>query len=137
MDDTRWIRWIFALGLLVALPLAACTSEPPTCHPSGTELHIAVAKGTSHVFDTDCMAAPADQAFTIAFRNDDNSPHGAHNITILSEEDGEIVFSGEGLRPGGTSTVYEVQPLAAGNYTFRCDTHPFMDGTFIVEEVSS
>ena len=132
MDDTSWIRWIFALGLLAALALTACSSEPPTCHPSGTELHIAVAEGTSHVFDTDCMAAPADQAFTIAFRNEDTSPHGAHNITIYREEGGVVVFTGKGLLPGGTSVVYEVQPLAGGTYSFRCDTHLFMEGTFIV-----
>ena len=133
-DTDRSVNPILALCLLVALSVAACTSgPPPTCHPSGSELHIAVAKGTSHVFDTNCLAAPVDQAFSIEFRNDDNSPHGAHNITIISQ-DSEIVFSGKGIPPGGSSIVYEVQPLPVGTYKFRCDTHPFMNGTFIVEE---
>lgn len=85
----------------------------------------------NHTFGTKCLAAPADQTFTIAFRNQDTSPHGAHNIAIYSKE-GVAVFTGEGLPPGGTSAVYEVQPLAAGTYMFRCDRHPFMNGTFIV-----
>ncbi len=117
-----------ALGLLVALPIAACTSSAgATCRPQGTELRL-VAEG--HSFGTDCLAAPADREFTIAFRNEDTSPHGAHNIAIY-REDGVAVFTGKTLGPGGTSVVYEVQPLAAWTYTFRCDNHTFMDGAFI------
>ena len=118
-----------ALGVILALATVACTStSTATCRPPGTELHVLA---ENHRFDTDCLAAPADQEFTIAFRNEDASPHGAHNITINSE-DGVIVFTGKGLGPGGTSVLYEVQPLPAGTYEFRCDTHPGMKGTFIV-----
>lgn len=118
------------LGLILALAAVACTSmgSSATCRPHGTELHVVA---ENHRFDSDCLAAPADQAFTIAFRNKDTSPHGTHNISIYGE-DGVIVFTGKGLRPGGTSVLYEVQPLVAGTYQFRCDTHPFMNGTFIV-----
>jgi len=120
-----------ALGLVLALATGACTStnSSTTCQPHGTQLRV---MAENHAFDTDCLAAPADQEFTIAFRNEDTSPHGAHNITIYSEEDSVIVFTGKGLLPGGTSVVYEVQPLAAGIYAFRCDTHQGMTGTFIV-----
>jgi len=119
-----------ALALLVVLPIAACTrTARATCQPRGTELHVVA---ENHSFGTNCLAAPADQAFTIAFRNEDTSPHGAHNITIYREEGGVVVFTGKGLLPGGTSVVYEVQPLAGGTYSFRCDTHLFMEGTFIV-----
>ncbi len=119
-----------AFGLILALATVACTSTSPsaTCQPHGTELRVLAER---HSFDTDCLAAPADQEFTIAFRNEDTSPHGIHNIAIY-REDGVAVFTGKALRPGGTSVVYEVQPLAAGTYAFRCDRHPFMNGTFIV-----
>ncbi len=117
-----------ALGLILTLATVACTSSSATCQPHGTELRV-LAEG--HAFDTDCLGAPADLAFTIAFRNEDTSPHGVHNIAIY-REGGFAVFTGEALRPGGTSVVYEVQPLAAGTYTFRCDRHPLMNGTFIV-----
>ena len=118
------------LGLMLALATVACTSSnsSATCKAHGTELRV-LAEG--HAFDTDCLAAPGDQAFRIAFRNDDTSPHGVHNIAIY-RDDGVAVFTGEALRPGGTSVVYEVQPLPAGTYTFRCDRHTFMNGTFIV-----
>ena len=55
---------------------------------------------------------------------------GTKTVCLLANEDGRIL--GEGLGPGGTSVLYEVQPLIAGTYQFRCDTHPFMNGTFIV-----
>lgn len=123
------MKQVVALGLLMALAIAACTSSAgTTCRPHGTELRVVA---ENHSFGTDCLAAPPDQAFTIAFRNEDTSPHGQHNIAIY-RDDGAAVFSGEALRPGGTSVVYEVQPLPAGTYTFRCDRHPFMNGTFVV-----
>lgn len=120
---------VVALGLLVALPVAACTNPArATCRPQGTELRVVA---ENHSFETDCLRAPAEQAFTIPFSNQDTSPHGAHNIAIY-REDGVALFTGKTLGPGGTSVVYEVQPLAAGTYSFRCDNHPFMNGTFIV-----
>jgi plastocyanin len=123
-----------ALGLVLALSVAACGGTSPasaTCRPNGTELHIGVTAEKSHAFDTDCLAAPVDQTFTIVFRNDDTSFHGGHNVAIY-RKDGVAVFTGKGIGPGGTSILYEVQPLPAGVYTFRCDSHPNMRGTFIV-----
>jgi plastocyanin len=130
MTRTFPMARVVALGLLVGLSISACSSpDRATCQPQGTELRVVA---ESHSFGTDCLAAPADRDFTIAFRNDDTSPHGAHNITIYREDGGVVVFTGKGLLPGGTSIVYEVQPLAAGIYAFRCDNHTFMKGTFIV-----
>lgn len=112
-----------------ALGLSACGSGPPrTCDPSGTELHIAVPEASSHEFDTKCLAAPADQAFTIRFDNNDTSYHGNHNITI---SDGDDLFVGD-VAPHGSSITYEVGPMPVGTYSFRCDHHPFMNGTFLV-----
>ena len=100
-----------------------------TCHPSGTQLHIAVAVGTNHLFNTKCLAAPANQAFTIEFENHDTSPQGNHNIHIF---DGGDLFVGD-FAPRETSITYEVGPLQAGTFRFQCDRHPDMNGTFIVE----
>ena len=115
---------------LLILGLAACSSggPAPTCTPSGTQLHIAVATGTSHGFDTKCLAAPANQAFTIEFDNHDASLLGNHNIHIFDGAD----FVGQ-IAPHGTSITYEVGPLQAGSFRFQCDIHPGMNGTFIVK----
>lgn len=114
---------------VLVLAISGCSgSGDVTCRPDGTQLRIVA---DDHHFETNCLAAPADQAFTIAFRNDDTSSHGVHNIAI--RDGGFVLFAGEALRPGGTSVVYDVQPLAAGNYSFRCENHPFMGGTFVVK----
>jgi plastocyanin len=118
------------ISALLTFGLAACSSgPPPTCDPSGTELRIAVAEGYTHVFDTKCLAAPANEAFTIEFDNNDTSPHGNHNIHIF---DGGDLFVGDIARHE-SSITYEVGALEAGTYRFKCDNHPEMNGTFIVE----
>lgn len=121
-----------AVGVgMIALVLGGCSGggPPPTCEPSGTELRVAVPEGSSHVFGTDCLAAPAGEAFTITFDNNDSSPHGGHNVHIF--EGGDDLFMGEVTGPE-TSIVYEVDPLPAGTYQFKCTPHSFMKGTFIV-----
>jgi plastocyanin len=115
------------VATIVVLAISGCSGSEATCRPDGTELRVIA---DDHHFDTNCLAAPADQEFTIAFRNDDTSSHGVHNLAI--RDGGTVLFDGEALRPGGTSVVYEVQPLPAGNYAFRCNNHPFMGGTFVV-----
>ena len=102
------------------------TGGPPACEPEGTELAIAALNSQ---FDKDCLAAPAGQAFTIAFDNQDASI--PHNVSIYTQEGGEPLFEGETIT--GTQTTYQVDPLEAGNLYFQCDVHPTtMQGDFAV-----
>jgi plastocyanin len=124
--------WIVVV--LAAIALSACGggggggggNNPATCSPGGTKLSI-TAQNIS--FDKDCLAAPADQAFTIAFDNKDaNVPH---NLAIV--DGSNKLFSGEVIT-GTKSTTYQVKGLPAGTYQFHCDVHPGqMTGTFIVK----
>ncbi|HZA27088.1 MAG TPA: cupredoxin domain-containing protein [Actinomycetota bacterium] len=103
-------------------------TEPPACEPAGTELAI-VAQGIA--FDTDCLAAPAGQAFTIQFDNQDQAL--PHNVAIYSSgpPPSDPLFQGE-IFPGPDSRTYEVDALDAGQLYFQCDVHPNMNGTFVV-----
>jgi plastocyanin len=109
----------------------ATTPPPPACPPSGTELHLTAA---GIAFDTDCLAAPADTAFTIDFDNKDAGT--PHNIHIFSDDptqdpNAQSLFSGD-LVTGPATATYEVSPLPAGTYYFHCDVHPTqMFGTFV------
>ena len=99
-----------------------------TCEPSGTTLTI-TASGTK--FDKNCLAAPANQAFTI---NYDNKDQLAHNIVILTSHSAtDAIFKADLFRGPATKT-FNVQALAPGTYAFHSDSNPAqMSGTFIVK----
>lgn len=75
-------------------------------------------------FTTGTLSAPADEAFTLRFDNQEAVPH---NVS-LSDSSGAKVFTGE-VFSGPGSRDYAVPALAAGSYTFICDVHPEMRGT--------
>lgn len=116
------------LAMTAAASVAA--SEQPkggTCSPNGTALSITAFDGK---FDKDCLAAPADQAFTIDFNNLDRGI--PHNVAIYEDQTAQkTLFKGE-LIDGPSKTTYSVQALPGGRFFFMCDPHPDMNGTFIV-----
>jgi len=105
----------------------AATKPKPTCTPGGTSLTVAA---KNNVFDKDCLAAPADTPFTIAFNNQD---YDIHNVSIYDKGHGDkALFKGEVIY-GPKSITYSVPAQAEGTYEFRCDPHAdSMIGTFIV-----
>ncbi len=99
-----------------------------SCNPSGTAVSV-TASGTK--FNTQCLAAPANQAFTISLDNKDTLPH---NIAILESHSATSsmakieVFQGPGVQ------TINVGPLRPGNYAFHCEVHPqAMSGVFVVK----
>ena len=79
------------------------------------------------------IAVPADTAFTIELDNQDAGI--PHNLSISEDPEWtKILFTGETFN-GVETRTYEVPPLPAGIYSFRCDIHPIpaMSGTFVVK----
>ena len=76
-------------------------------------------------FTQTSWTAPANQAFTIAFSNQD--PGTPHNIE-LKDSTGAVVFKGD-IFNGVDTRIYQVPALPAGDYTFSCVVHPNMTGT--------
>jgi plastocyanin len=101
---------------------------PPPCEPEGTELSIAA---QNLAFDTDCLAAPAGEPFTIEFDNQDAGI--PHNVAIYTDESAAEVLFQEPPFPGPETVTYEPEPIEEeGNLYFQCDVHPTMNGTFVV-----
>ena len=97
------------------------------CEPSGTTLTL-TASGTK--FNTDCLAAPANQAFKINF---DNKDQVTHNIQILASHSASDAMFDAGLVPAGAKTL-DVPAMKAGTFAFHCKIHPGqMSGTFVVK----
>jgi hypothetical protein len=121
---------------LLAVPSAEETggggpapTGPPPCEPEGTELSITA---QNIAFDTDCLAAPVGEAFTVEFNNQDSTP--PHNFAIYTDQSAvEAIFQGE-IFPGPATETYDVDPIEEeGSLFFRCDVHPTtMTGTFVV-----
>jgi plastocyanin len=116
----------------VVLFCAGCARASPSpsgsgpCTPHSTRLKV-VARNIA--FDPDCLAAPANEAFTIVLDNEDAGI--AHNVSIY-RGDGGSAFHGA-IVSGVATTTYHVAPLPPGTYSFRCDVHPAqMTGTFVV-----
>ena len=107
---------------------SSATEATPACTPSGTALSIAA---NDKQFDKDCLAAPADQGFTIEFDNQD--PAVPHNVAIYDGPgSNRALFKGETI-VGPNTVTYTVPAQPAGTYEFRCDPHDdSMIGTFVV-----
>ena len=72
---------------------------------------------------------PAGEAFTIALVNLEAAQH---NVAIYTDSSAsEDLFVGDYVGEG--TIVYDIQALEPGEYFFRCDLHPEMTGTLIVE----
>lgn len=119
------------LAFSLALVLAACGSSGSSNEGGGT---VAVVNGAVIVtaneleFDANTIEAPAGEAFTITLDNADSVPH---NISVYTEEGGEVIIEGE-IIDGGETVEVEVPALEAGTYFFVCDLHPDMNGSVAV-----
>ena len=133
---------ILTLSLLLAFALAACAAgEGDSSEPAATSGGDGGAGGTATVsggnveitaqdleFSASTIEAPAGEAFTITFVNNDTAPH---NISIYTEQGGDAIVEGAVINQGETVEV-EVDALDAGEYFFVCDIHPDMNGPVVV-----
>lgn len=124
-------------GPPVGEPTGQPTEPPPAgaCEPSGTDLTITAPPGAqTDGFDTECLAAPAEEPLTVEFANDDTT---VHNWALYTDPSGSEYLGGGTLEEpvdAGQSTTYEVDPLDPGEYFYRCDFHPTtMTGNLVVE----
>lgn len=81
-------------------------------------------------FSAETITAPAGEAFTVAFTNNESLPH---NFSVYTEEGGEEVAIGNVIGEGETDEI-SIDGPTPGEYFFVCDVHPTeMTGTLVVE----
>lgn len=128
-------------GVLLRTPGGAAGNDgEPGASPGGSAGPSSPAGGEADAtlvavdiaFDTHELSVPADTPFTIAIDNQD--PAGVEHDVDIRDAAGTTLQDQETL-DGGTSIVYEYEPLAAGSYTFICSIHPIpaMTGTLTVQ----
>jgi plastocyanin len=76
-------------------------------------------------FSTAELAVPAGAPFKLFFKNLEGAPH---NVAIYGDSTAsEKIFVGETIT--NAAVTYDVPAIPAGEYFFRCDVHPDMNGT--------
>ncbi|CAN5756723.1 hypothetical protein BH20CHL8_BH20CHL8_01160 [soil metagenome] len=120
---------ITLVGLAMAAILAACGStsaSQPAADPADADVTIT---SVDMEFEQTTVTVAAGEAFTMALVNEDSMPHNVAIYTDSSASD--ELFIGEYVTDG--VIVYDIPALEPGEYFFRCDLHPDMVGTLIVE----
>jgi plastocyanin/uncharacterized membrane protein len=97
----------------------------PEC-PAGTDT-VTVCAFDDRAFVPDRLQLPASEPVELAFDNRDGGVQ--HNIAIYRDDSAEeSLFIGD-LIAGPETVRYDVPALDPGDYYFRCDVHPQMDGS--------
>ncbi len=117
------------IGIALVAILAACSgggSAASASPPAEADLTV---NAEGNAFDPAVITLTAGEATTVFFRNLDGQPH---NIAIYTDEGAsKSLFVGETIIDA--AVTYEIPALEPGQYFFRCDVHPDMTGTVVVE----
>ncbi len=85
-------------------------------------------------FDKRNLSASAGAAFTITLNNQD--PGVSHNIAFFTSRAATAPLVPDDaktpLAAGVSQQTVTFTPARAGNFFFRCDAHPDMNGSFVV-----
>jgi hypothetical protein len=88
---------------------------------------IQLCASNEQAFSTDVLMTSLDDPIPLRFENADEGV--PHNVAIYTDDSAEeSLFVGETI-VGPRSVTYDVPALDPGEYYFRCDVHPQMDGT--------
>jgi plastocyanin len=86
-------------------------------------------KAKNFAFDVSTITVPAGSRVIVEFENEDGVPHNVAFYTSPSLS--ATIYQGEIVTGPRTITYTFTAPVTPGNYYFRCDVHPEMDGQFI------
>jgi plastocyanin len=121
------MRYSLAAVAMVAV-LAACSSTPASQPADAADADVTVTAANLEFQETTLTVA-SGEAFSLELINEDAAQH---NVSIYTDSSAsESLFVGEYVGEG--TIVYDVPALEPGEYFFRCDLHPEMTGTLIVE----
>lgn len=120
---------IMAIAFLLANNDSAPAENGGGETPADSGAITVVASGVA--FDTDKLELKADTETTLTLDNQDSVPH---NLSIYEDDTAEADLYVGAEVGAGASIDYDIPPLEAGEYFFRCDLHPTsMVGTVTVE----
>ena len=126
---TRFLSSALLTVAIVALAACSPASGGQTAAPSKDPDALTIS-AKELAFSTSTLSARADEPFQIAFDNQETAPH---NVAIYRDSSTTEKVFGSDPFSGPAIVTYNVPPLAAGTYFFRCDLHPDMSGELVVD----
>lgn len=121
-----WVAGVASAALLVAGCAGSARGDdtpPASLDPASPRL-----AAEDMAFDRAELRVGANAPFVLVFENRESV---THNVAIRGDDGGpERPFDGA-LFAGPSTRWYRVPALPVGTYTFLCDLHPEMRGTFI------
>lgn len=78
------------------------------------------------------LKVPAETEFKLVFTNKEAAPH---NVVIQKDESSTEFIFREEYFAGPKTVTWNVPPIDAGSYFFKCEVHPAMNGTLVAERV--
>jgi plastocyanin len=123
-----------AVLFIAAVLVAGCGSAESGPLPEVTPSARLALRAKGSKFDKKLLATTAGAEVQLTL---DNQDAGAlHNFAVYdSRQLRQKLFAGE-LFTGKKSVEYRFTAPAAGEYYFRCDAHPDMNGTLVVKPSS-
>ena len=114
------ILWLMIFKPTLGFGAAAeCTPSPDAA--------ITVCAFDDQRFVPSSLTVSAGETIGLAFENEDEGV--PHNVSVYEDDSAaQSLFVGD-LVEGPTSVTYDVPALEPGEYYFRCDVHPQMNGT--------
>jgi plastocyanin len=114
---------------------AECSAD--TVEPA-TDITVTAPVGAAGTgFTETCVVAPAGQALTLTFDNQDTGQsHNAHFYAAAPPAGTSLFTSGDPTPGPETQGPVDVDPQKEGTYYFQCDVHTNMNGTFLVVAAS-
>lgn len=114
------ILWLMIFKPTLGFGAAAeCTPSPDAA--------ITVCAFDDQRFVPSSLTVSAGETIGLSFENEDEGV--PHNVAVYEDDSAaQSLFVGD-LVEGPTSVTYDVPALEPGEYYFRCDVHPQMNGT--------
>lgn len=115
------------LALAAALAVAACGGgglgyevPPASFDPTSPKLF-----ANNVAFDSADVDVPAGQPFVLVFENGESV---GHNVSVYADTTYQTRLFEGAVFSGPATRWYPVPSLGAGDWIFRCDVHPDMNG---------